>query len=222
MPRASWSASSPSATCSRPSSGSSRSTSPVSPCARPATWPSTDPGGAPMATRRRPTEPHLARKARQKMAVEARGDPNEVLPQVLPALYGCVYRLKFGLKKAGKTTFKVGSLIARWPMSLDTPRQQWIGRVGLAIPASTRSLEQSEGCQPVLIETWDYGSLVAEIMHIGPYSTERPAIDRLLTFISASGYELAGVHEEEYLTSPNAKIQETIIRYPVRKIKNGS
>ncbi len=173
-----------------------------------------------MATRVRPTQPHLARKARQKMAVvEARGDPNESLPRVLPVLYGSVYRLKFGLKRAGKATFKVGALTARWPIGLDTPREEWVGRVGLAIPAGTPCLEQTNGGIVVEMETWDYGSQVAEIMHIGPYAEERPAIDRLLAFISANGYEVAGAHEEEYLTSPNAKIQKTIIRFPVRKVK---
>ena len=172
-----------------------------------------------MATRIRPTEPHLTRKAKQKMAVvQACGDPNEALPKVLPALYGSVYRLKFGLKKAGKATFKVGPLVARWPISLDAPRDEWVGHVGLAIPTSTSSLEQADSRTPIQIEVWEYGAQVAEIMHIGAYAGERPVIDRLLTFIAGCGYEVAGVHEEEYLTSPNAKIQKTIIRYPVRKL----
>jgi hypothetical protein len=175
-----------------------------------------------MATRVRPTEPHLVRRAPQTMAVvRACGDPNEALPKVLPTLYGCVYRLKFGLKKAGQATFKVGPLVARWPISLDTPRERWVGHVGLAIPASTSSLEQGDSGLPVEIEVWEYGPQVAEIMHIGPYIAERPAIDRLLAFIARSGYEVAGMHEEEYLTSPNAKIQKTVIRYPVRKVRHG-
>ncbi len=36
-------------------------------------------------------------------------------------------------------------------------------------------------------------------------------------FIEENGYEIAGVHEEEYLTSPDAKVIRTIIRYPVKK-----
>ncbi|MBM2850090.1 MAG: hypothetical protein HW418_3032, partial [Anaerolineales bacterium] len=60
-----------------------------------------------------------------------------------------------------------------------------------------------------------------EILHIGPYSEEGPTIQRLHEFIAASGYEIAGVHEEEYLTTPKAKVQKTIIRYPVKKRKKG-
>ena len=37
-------------------------------------------------------------------------------------------------------------------------------------------------------------------------------------FIAASGYEIAGPHEEEYLTQPDAKQMKTIIRYPVRPV----
>ena len=41
---------------------------------------------------------------------------------------------------------------------------------------------------------------------------------RLQEFIAASGYEIAGVHEEEYLSRPEAKQMKTIIRYPVRPL----
>ena len=66
------------------------------------------------------------------------------------------------------------------------------------------------------IERWEYGT-VAEILHLGPYSEEGPTIERLHKFIEESGYEIAGVHEEEYLTRPDAKVQKTVIRYEVRK-----
>jgi hypothetical protein len=66
----------------------------------------------------------------------------------------------------------------------------------------------------VKIERWEYG-LVAQILHIGPFSSEGPTIQRLHEFIAAQGYEIAGVHEEEYLTSPAAKVQKTLIRYPI-------
>ncbi len=183
-------------------------------------------------TRKRPaaarqTEPRIVRRPRQKMAVViTQGDPAEALAQAMPALYGSVYRLKFGLKKAGKETFKVGALFGRWPDAHLRPREQWTGIWGLAIPGRTRALPQLEpgAGQPaaaVSIETWDYGPAVAEVLHIGPYSAEGPTIQRLHAFIAASGYAIAGLHEEEYLTSPRAKVQKTIIRYPVRKIRRG-
>jgi hypothetical protein len=87
----------------------------------------------------------------------------------------------------------------------------------LAVPATTRTLPQPDPDVAVNVETWDYGGTVAEILHIGPYSAEGPTIERLHTFIAESGYEIAGTHEEEYLTSPKAKVQKTMIRYPVKK-----
>jgi hypothetical protein len=44
-----------------------------------------------------------------------------------------------------------------------------------------------------------------------------PTVERLHKFIADSGYEVTGVHEEEYLTKPDAKVVKTIIRYEVRK-----
>jgi hypothetical protein len=64
---------------------------------------------------------------------------------------------------------------------------------------------------------------VAEILHVGRYDDEGPTIRRLLEFIKASGYSVAGEHEEEYLKGPgmfgpgNPEKYLTIIRYPVRR-----
>lgn len=170
----------------------------------------------------RPTDPKIVKKPKQKMAVViSHGDPNVVGAQVFPALFGAVFKHKFALKKAGKETFKVNPPRARWPDLPHTPKDQWTGIWGIPIPASTRSLPQPDPEVPVKIETWDYGKAVAEILHIGPYSEEGPAIQRLHDFIEASGYEIAGAHEEEYLTTPKAKVMKTIIRYPVKKRKKG-
>jgi hypothetical protein len=68
----------------------------------------------------------------------------------------------------------------------------------------------------VTLEEWSYGD-VAEVLHVGPYAEEPPTIQRLHEFIAGQGYEIAGPHEEEYLTRPNARLPKTIIRYPVRQ-----
>jgi uncharacterized Fe-S radical SAM superfamily protein PflX len=46
---------------------------------------------------------------------------------------------------------------------------------------------------------------------------EGPTVERLHGFVKESGYELAGAHEEEYLSKPDAKVVRTIVRYPVRR-----
>jgi len=152
----------------------------------------------------------------QTMAVVSTvGDPNAVAGEALGALYGSVYALKFALKKQGRE-LKVTGLRARWPNAHLAPKDQWIGIWGLPIPEGTAELPQRNPAVAVKIEKWDYGA-VAQILHIGPYAAEQPTVERLHQFIAASGYEIAGPHEEEYLTRPTAKTPKTIIRYPVRK-----
>jgi hypothetical protein len=88
--------------------------------------------------------------------------------------------------------------------------------IGLPVPSDTTSLPQKVASIEVKLETWDYGT-VAQILHLGAYDQEDVTVEHLHKFIEESGYEVAGLHEEEYLTSPDAKIVKTIIRYPVKK-----
>ncbi len=163
------------------------------------------------------TEPQILEMPSQKMAVVyAKGAPNKVFPEFMPALYGSVYTLKFDLKKKGLPTFKVTGLRARYPDAHLVPMDEWAHIIGLPIPADTTSLPQKAVGTEVKIETWEYDT-VAQILHLGPYDQEEANIKRLHQFIENSGYEIAGVHEEEYLTRPDAKVPKTIIRYPVRK-----
>jgi len=148
--------------------------------------------------------------------VYGKGSPNKVFPELMPALYGSVYTLKFDLKKKGLPTFKVSGLRARYPDAHLVPMDEWTHIIGLPIPEDTTSLPQKVAGTEVKIETWKYGT-VAQILHLGPYDQEYPTVERLHKFIEESGYEIAGVHEEEYLTTPDAKIPKTIIRYSVRK-----
>lgn len=147
--------------------------------------------------------------------IHTKGEPDKVAAEFLPALYGSVYKLKFDLKKKG-VEFKVGSLRARWPDAHLAPKNEWHGIWGLAIPEDTTVVPQKTPETEVKIEQWNYGTVV-QILHIGPYTEETAPIQKLHKFIAESGYEIAGVHEEEYLTSPKAKVQKTIIRYPVKK-----
>jgi hypothetical protein len=144
------------------------------------------------------------------------GAPDKVFPEVMPALYGSVYTLKFDLKKKGLPTFKVSGLRARYPDAHLVPKEEWTHVIALPIPEDITSLPQKVPGVEVKIETWQYGA-VAQILHLGAYDQEDAVVRRLHKFIEDSGYKIAGVHEEEYLTKPDAKVPKTIIRYPVRK-----
>ncbi|MBA7675076.1 hypothetical protein ES703_83305 [subsurface metagenome] len=170
-----------------------------------------------MAPRKSKTEPQILEMPPQKMAVVyAKGAPDKVFPEFMPALYGSVYTLKFDLKKKGLPTFKVSGLRARYPDAHLVPKEEWTHIIGLPIPEDTTSLPQKVPGTEVKLETWEYGT-VAQILHLGAYDQEGPTVERLHKFIEESGYEIAGAHEEEYLTTPDAKVPKTIIRYSVRE-----
>jgi len=160
-------------------------------------------------------KPSLVEMPAQRMAVvHSVGDPNEVGPQVFPALFGAVFTLKFKVLKPRGIEFKPGPPRARWPLPFDTPREQWVSLWGIAVPDDTDELPQTVPDVPVALETWEYG-MMAHILHLGPFADEEPTVARLRAFVAESGYEIVGPHEEEYLSRPEAKHMKTIIRYPV-------
>ena len=164
-----------------------------------------------------PNKPQILEMPAQKMAVvRAKGAPDKVFPEVMPALYGSVYTLKFNLKKQGLSTFKVSGLRTRYPDAHLVAKEEWTHIIGLPIPENTTSLPQKVPHVEVKIETWEYGT-VAQILHLGPYDQEAPTIERLHRFIDESGYKIAGMHEEEYLTRANVRVPKTIIRYVVSR-----
>ncbi len=105
---------------------------------------------------------------------------------------------------------------ARWPDAHLLPKDQWTALWALPVPDDTMALPQKDPAVPVRLERWEYGP-VAQILHLGPYTTEAAGIARLHAFITERGYAVNGMHEEEYLTRPTAKVQKTLIRYPVVK-----
>lgn len=170
-------------------------------------------------TPRKPSgnEPEILEMPAQRMAaVYGRGTPGQVFPKVLPTLYGSVYILKFDLKKSGGPAFKIGGLRARYPDAHLVPMEEWTNVIGLPVPEGTAFLPQKVGGAEIKIETWEYGT-VAQILHRGSYDQEDNSVERLHRFIIDNGYEIIGVHEEEYLTRPDARAPRTIIRYRVRK-----
>ena len=170
-----------------------------------------------MSPRRLKTDPIIFEMQPQKMAVvQAKGSPDKVFAKIFPALFGSVYTLKFDLKKRGLESFKVGCPRARYPDAHLYPKGEWVIMAGIPVPENTTSLPQKEPGTEVKLETWEYGA-VAQILHLGPYDQETTTIERLQQFITENGYEIAGPHEEEYQSKPDAKVIKTLIRYRVKK-----
>ncbi len=146
-------------------------------------------------------------------AVESGGDPADVSQDVLKALYDAVYGLKFQLRRSGGEDFRVHELRSR--RSDDGPRVvSW----GLPIPDGVIALPAKPGGPGVRVEVWEYGA-VAQVLHVGPLSEEGPTVERLRSFIEASGFEVAGPLEEEYLTDPHVPEPRVYVRYQIRRRK---
>lgn len=177
------------------------------------------PARTPAPARMKPFVPQLATLPARTMAVvRTVGDPAETGGRAFPALYGAAYGLKFALKKEG-IAFAVEPPCARWFNGPDwraVPRSEWTAAWALPVPDGTSEVTQKDPATPIVIETWEYGA-VAQVLHIGTYAEEEPTIEKLHAFIAEQGLEIAGPHEEVYLSRPGAANQKTIVRYQVRR-----
>jgi hypothetical protein len=162
--------------------------------------------------------PQISIKPDQNMLViESKGDPNQA-----GAVMKNLFKSFFALKKQHKN-IQPAAPRARWLADFNQSKEQWIGLWALPLPDDVTDLTALKEVPAGLkIEVWQYGA-VAEILHIGPYSTESPTIQKLMDYITAQGYTIIGPHEEEYLKDPgmfgkgNPEKYKTIIRYQVAK-----
>ena len=165
-------------------------------------------------------QPRIADLPDQKVImVKAVGDPNKTSQYALGILFRTYYKLGKAVRENGYKAPK-----ARWSWEDTTQRETWEGQFAIQVPETVNEIpgiDDKSGLKAELT-TWNYGT-VAEILHVGPYGKEKPTVEKLMNFISESGYEIAGPHEEEYLKGPmpflptNPEKYLTIIRYQVRK-----
>lgn len=160
--------------------------------------------------------PRITELPSQKVAVVyTGGDPRMVAERALPTLYESVEALKAELAQQGRE-MQVGRLRVRWPDFSLLPMEQWTGIWGLPVPEDTVKVPQTNSWLPVVVETWHYGTM-AEVLYVGENALESPALEELRHFLVAQGYQVTGSYEEEHLTLPMAEVQQTVIRYPVKK-----
>jgi hypothetical protein len=164
-------------------------------------------------------EPRITTMKDQKMVVvEAKGDPNVVASAAFGLLFKTYYKLD-GVPKGPNQPAPRG----RWSGDVHK-KSEWVGRYALPVPEQVAELPAVDAEPGFKVEllTWEYGP-VAEILHVGPYAAEKPAIEKLLKFIEDSGYVIVGYHEEEYIKGPemffkgNPESYYTVIRYRVDK-----
>lgn len=157
---------------------------------------------------------------RKILTITSIGDPNIVGESIFEPLYGTAYSTKFKTFKPKGLKMELGKLVALWPDAHLKPKNKWTGIWAIPVPdyVTKSDLVQKDVKKPVKLDILQ-GGTYAQILHIGPYIEEGPAVEKLHRFIESQGIamsDIPGKHEEEYLTSPKAKVMKTIIRYRIK------
>jgi len=170
------------------------------------------------------------------LIIDGKGDPNTAkeYKDAVEALYAVSYALKFMVKKEKTVDYVVLPLEGLWwvgdmtQFSMEN-KDEWKWTSMIMQPEYvtedmiSRALEQVKkkknppALSKMRFESFHEG-LSAQIMHVGPYSAERPTIEKLHNFIRENGYGLRGKHHEIYLSDPRRSAPEkikTIIRQPI-------
>jgi hypothetical protein len=171
------------------------------------------------------------------LMVDGEGDPNtaQSYRDALEVLYPLSYTLKFLVKKEPKavdygvmpleglwwaddmSTFNVEDKSKwKWTLMIMQPSYVKKAMVDTAI-AEVKRKKNPIALSKVRFETFPEGK-AAQIMHIGPFSEERPTIEKVHNFIDECGRKRSGKHHEIYLSDirkADPKKWKTIIRQPM-------
>jgi hypothetical protein len=172
------------------------------------------------------------------LVVDGKGDPNAsaAFQNAIEALYGVAYTLKFGLKKRDVLDFTILPLEGLWwadNMNAfeNGERDQWKWTLLVVMPGAitgamveharreVSARKDMPALQLLRFTEFEEGACM-QILHVGPYSDERPTIERLHAAIAEQGGTPSGKHHEIYLGDPRRAAPEnlkTIIRQPFIK-----
>ncbi len=171
------------------------------------------------------------------LMIDGKGDPatEREFAESVQALYTLSYTLKFQLKKANIADYVVPPLQGLWWSDdmgdfLSGKRSNWKWTLMIMQPHQVTSARLAEGREAIRrkgkdssfvaatrLEDFREGT-AAQLLYVGPYRDEGPAIQRLHRFITGEkGKRLSGKHHEIYLGDPRKAAPErlkTIIRQP--------
>ena len=176
----------------------------------------------------------------QILALEGKGDPNTSasFKKAIEVLYALSYTLKFMYKKQGKD-YAVMPIEGLWwaeDMSdfLTEKKDNWFWNLFIVQPdfvtkdeylkavQSVKEKKHLDLVEQVSFENFSEGT-AAQILHVGPFSTEEENIQKIHDYIQQHGYTLQGKHHEIYLSDSRKTAPEklkTIIRQPFIKHEN--
>jgi hypothetical protein len=171
------------------------------------------------------------------LKIDGQGDPNEssAYGEAVEALFALSYALKLRAKKSPlEINYALMPLEGLWwaddMSSFATgDRAKWLWTMMIMQPdfidgdlieetrVAVAAKKSLPGLQKIRLESFTEGP-AAQIMHIGPFSTEGPTIEKVHRFIKESGREPSGKHHEIYLSdirkADSAK-WKTVIRQPM-------
>jgi hypothetical protein len=180
--------------------------------------------------------------ARRCVMIDGEGPPDPaVFGTKMPGLYATAWTLRFALKRRGIVT-RVGPLEGlwwtldgttdldaifgtdrtagretwRWTLFIGLPDEASDDEVAAALEAGRAKLEPAIA-SGLRVEPFAEGR-VAQVLHVGPYATERATIERLHAAIESVGLRPRDRHHEIYLGDPRRSAPErlrTILRQPV-------
>jgi hypothetical protein len=171
------------------------------------------------------------------LMVDGRGDPDSTgFQEAVGSLYSVAYTIKFAFKKHRGIDYPVMALEGLWSVDdlddwLHARREAWKWTLFIVLPDAVTEKDVAPAVSEVRkkaklpefpairFEEFAEGTAV-QILHVGPYSTERATIDRLHAFAAEQGWRLRGRHHEIYLGDPRRSAPEklrTILRQPVAR-----
>jgi hypothetical protein len=168
--------------------------------------------------------------------VKGRGNPDTQpeYQEAVETVYAASNALREVLKEQEGLEYTIGPLEGRWYADnwqdfVAAAKESWRWIMLIRQPDHItqdqvdEAWERAEKNRPspafdlLRYETWEEGR-AAQIMHIGPYSSEMPIIEKLQRFIYEQGYQPRSKHHEIYLNDPRSVTPEnlrTILRQPV-------
>lgn len=151
------------------------------------------------------------------------------------AIYGVAFTVKMAAKTGGRD-YVMSKMEGQWwgenpdEVLLGQQRSVWNWKLLIRTPDFVTESEVEDtihklaekGKTPevaqVRLETLNEGKCV-QMLHVGPYTAEAPALQAMRDFVVTQGLTLHGLHHEIYLSDPRrtapAKLR-TILRHPVR------
>lgn len=171
------------------------------------------------------------------LMIDGQGDPNtaQSYKDALEALFSVSYSAKFMVKKGGQAVdYGVMPLEGLWwsddnaAFSVENKAAwKWTAMImqpaivsAEAIEAAIADVGKKKKCAALgllRLESFSEGPAV-QILHVGPFSAEGPAVERLHRFITDKGYKASGKHHEIYLSDIRKAAPDkwkTVIRQPV-------